>query len=485
MENSMSNTTIDSPVRILGGQREEKLVNAFFVLYKTARIIDTKNAAFQNQLDTFYGQLSTAMQQSPDLTIKTISDRYFVNEKLVRFDDKGLSGAASVISEWKLLGIGGVIFGAGISREQTSRFFQIITAARPGTQNLDSLSMSLKAHELGDVQLLSAKEVDADVPVLSEEIRRRFRQMARTTFFQAMSVVQDVAVCTRHDSNINTAKTKRVVHSLIDHIARDESSLLELTAIRDFDDYTYAHSANVCVYALTLGTRLELDRARLSQLGFTALFHDIGKVKLSADLIRKPEAFDEDDWIQMQRHPLLGTKTILRNLKLDVHTARAARGAFEHHINNDLTGYPALHYNRRTPGLFSRIISIVDSFDALTSGRVYLKVSISPDIVFKKMRYQMKVKFDPFLLKLFNDIIGIYPAGSLVILNTDEIALVLTNNDTNMASPYVKIVGNRDGLLDCPVWADLSQEEHTHRKIVRQIDPSRYSLDIKDFILND
>ena len=236
---------------------------------------------------------------------------------------------------------------------------------------------------------------------------------------------------------------------------------------------------------MTLGVRLGLDRARLSQLGFTALFHDIGKVKLPTDLIRKPDAYDENDWIQMQSHPLLGAKTILRNLKFDVHSARAARGAFEHHINSDYTGYPQLKQEKRPTNLFSQIISIVDSFDALTSGRVYLKESIPPDKVLKKMQHQMKSKFDSFLLRIFTDVIGIYPSGSLVLLTTDEVALVLTNSDIDKSRPYVKIIGNADGILDTPEWVDLAAEFQSHRKIVRLIEPERYGMRIEDFILDD
>ncbi len=101
------------------------------------------------------------------------------------------------------------------------------------------------------------------------------------------------------------------------------------------------------------------------------------------------------------------------------------------------------------------------------------------------MHYQMKVKFNPFLLKIFSDIIGIYPAGTLVLLTTDEIALVLTNSETDKAHPYVKVVGNKQGLLPTPEWVDLSLPEHDRRQIVRMVDPARYGLDIKDFVLAD
>jgi HD-GYP domain-containing protein (c-di-GMP phosphodiesterase class II) len=228
-----------------------------------------------------------------------------------------------------------------------------------------------------------------------------------------------------------------------------------------------------------------MDRPRLSQLGFSALFHDIGKIKLPSDLVRKPDAFDENDWVQMQRHPLLGAKTILRNMKLDTHTARAARAAFEHHICNEFQGYPVLRYKNRKINLFSRIVAIADSFDALCSGRVYLAGAGSPDEALRKMHFQMKTKFDPFLLRLFTNVIGVYPAGSLVLLSSEEIALVLTANESDRARPYVMIVGNREGLLPSPEWIDLSLPQHHDRKILRYINPQQYGLNIKDFVLKD
>ncbi len=466
-------------------EKPEEVLIAFFVMYKTARLVAPNNATFSGRLDKFLQMLEQASRELGEVTVKTYSDRYFVNDTLVPFDEKKLAGASVVLSEWRTLGIGGITFGLGITPEEAGAFFEFIADMKPTGENLESLREQLISHDLSNIRLLSINEVTPEESDINEEERQQYRHQARKTFVGAMSMVQEIVVCTSQDREINLAKTRRVVQSLVEHVVEDQDSLLELTSIKNFDDYTYAHSTNVSVYALTIGVRLGLDRPRLSQLGFAALFHDIGKVRLPADLVRKPDAFDEDDWIQMQRHPLLGAKTILRSLKLDVHTARAARGAFEHHVNSDFTGYPPLHHHRRQPNLFSKIISICDTFDALSSGRVYLKRSIPVDQVLKKMRYQMQIKFDPFLLRLFNDIVGVYPAGSLVLLDSEELALVLTNNDVDKARPMVKIVGNRDGLFEEPEWANLANPDQSHRNVVRIVDPDRYGLDIRDFILND
>jgi HD-GYP domain-containing protein (c-di-GMP phosphodiesterase class II) len=348
---------------------------------------------------------------------------------------------------------------------------------------MEEVSERLTELGIDGISLLAADEKKKEV-VLTEENRTYMRRAARVTFFRAISVVQDAMFRTANDKDIDISKARRVVHSLIDRISQDECSLIELTNIRDFDEYTYAHSANVCVYALTMGIRLGLDRQQLSQLGFAALFHDIGKVKLPEDLIRKPDVFDENDWIQMQRHPLLGAKTILRNMRFDQHTARAALVAFEHHINNDYTGYPVLN-NKRPTTLFSRIVSIADTFDALSSGRVYLKKSIPPDEVLRKMMYQMTVKFDDFLLKLFVNIIGVYPAGTLVLLSTEQLAVVSRNSSTNLSRPAVKLIGDKSGPYNEFTELDLSQPEHAGKRVMKIIDAAKYNIDIKSIILSD
>jgi len=468
---------------VLAGRDEEKLMYAFFAIYKTARIYEQNNAVFQNRLDSFFTQFGKIAKETGDISIRVVADRFHINEKMVLFEDSEPSGAVETATEWEMLGIGGVRFGRRITRKELGMFFVSVSTVKPTSGNLKLLSASLNSLGLDMIQLLSNKEVGHQVSLSAEEKRRLNTNMARRTFFQAVSVVQEAVVNTMLDRDINISKTKRVVHTLVDHISREESTLLGLASIKDFDDYTYAHSANVSVYALTLGVRIGLDRARLSQLGFAAFFHDIGKVKLPRDLITKPESYDENDWIQIQLHPLLGTKTILRNMKLDVHTARAARCAFEHHINNDITGYPALHDHPRRPNLLSKIITIVDAFDSLTCGRLYMKKAFPADVAFKKMRFQMQNKFDPFLLKLFDDVIGVYPVGSMVLLTTNEIALIHSNNDR--ARPCVSIVGNRDGILENPYWADLSQQEHAHRSIIRTVEPARYGINTKEFILRD
>jgi HD-GYP domain-containing protein (c-di-GMP phosphodiesterase class II) len=192
----------------------------------------------------------------------------------------------------------------------------------------------------------------------------------------------------------------------VDRVLRDERVLLELAAIHDFDEYTYAHCVNVCVYSIAIGARLGLERSRLTELGFGALFHDVGKARLPRELIDKPDELDEAEWRLMRRHPTLGVMTLL-GLKRphDRLLARAVSVSFEHHLRLDGTGYPRLSQPRRQE-VFSRICAIADAFDALTSGRVYTRRALSPERALARMAREAGTAFDPFLLGLFVAVAG-------------------------------------------------------------------------------
>lgn len=467
----------------IAGRDERSFMNSFFILFRTAQYVEADNATYQKQSAKFYVNFRRLADEYGRIPIKVIEGRIFVCDKLVKFDSEGMVRARSIIDAWRQLGIGGMVFDDSLDSRQIDKFVYLLNNVERVDRDKGKVVKRLTDLGIQGISLLGIEE-EKKVPILTEEKRTLMRRAARVVFFRAVSVVEDAMTRTAHDQEVDISRARRVVHQLIDRISEDESSLIELTNIRDFDEYTYAHCANVCVYALTVGIKLGLNRRALSQLGFAALFHDIGKVKLPEDLIRKPDAYDENDWIQMQRHPVLGSKTVLRNLKFDESTARAALVAFEHHINNDYTGYPLLS-NKRPTNLFSKIVSIADTFDALSSGRVYIKKSIPPDEVLRKMMYQMKVKFDEFLLKLFVNIIGIYPAGTLVLLSTDELAVVSRNSEDNLSRPVVRVIGDRSGPYEQFAERNLSLPENSDTQIARIVDPAKYKIDIKSILLSD
>ncbi|MFH2035913.1 MAG: HD domain-containing phosphohydrolase [Candidatus Zixiibacteriota bacterium] len=469
------------PTMQLAAEHELAFINALFRLFKTAQYVNTTNDTYRTQADKFRQIFNRIIGEDGDITIKIVSDRIFINERLAKFDSDGMWRAREVIDRWRLMRIGGIILGQALKLEQFDKFVEYISNSNRVQSDLDTLIETLTELKIDNLTLLELPDDDRPSE-LSDDKRIMMRRSAQVSFFRAITVVENSMSNVAVGGEVDINRARRTIHSLIDILNEDESMLIELASIRDFDEYTYAHSANVCIYSLTIGIKLGLNRETLSSLGFAALFHDMGKVRLPQDLINKPAAFNENDWIQMQKHPILGAKTILRNMKYNLNTSRAAVVALEHHINIDFTGYPQLKYQKPT-NLFSKIVSIADCFDALTSGRVYMKKPIPVDEVLRKMMYQMTVKFDAFILKLFVSIVGIYPPGTMVLLSSEELAIVERNNPENLTRPTIRIIGDRSGLFDDYSIIDLASAENDSKQIKKIIEPEKHNLDVRSLIL--
>jgi HD-GYP domain-containing protein (c-di-GMP phosphodiesterase class II) len=258
-----------------------------------------------------------------------------------------------------------------------------------------------------------------------------------------------------------------------------------LTAIKNFDEYTFAHSVNVCILSVALGARLGLPKKKLSELGYGALFHDVGKVKLPLEIINKPAELTEEEWEKIQKHPVWGVKILLSRRALDRFSLVAMVVAFEHHLKMDLSGYPQLSF-KKDLNLYSRIVSIADVYDSMTSGRVYAKTPLTPDEALKQMMNQAGKSFDPVLLKVFINMLGIYPVGSVVLLDTGEVGVVIKSNPDQLSRPEVAIIADKNGKKEKVEMIDLAglhgKTGEYKRTILKTIDPRPYKLDIARYI---
>ena len=234
-----------------------------------------------------------------------------------------------------------------------------------------------------------------------------------------------------------------------------------------------------------MGARLGLSKRKLSELGFAALFHDVGKVRLPLSILNKPEELNEKEWEEVKKHPIFGVKTLLSKRSLDRFSSRAMVVAFEHHLKLDLSGYPRLNF-KKDLNLYTRIVTIADVYDSMTSGRVYAKTPLTPDEALRKMLEKEGRTFDAVLLKVFINMLGNYPVGSLVILDTGEVGVVMEANPTELARPEVAIIADKTGKKDKVETVDLAKTDEKTGKYKRTIwktfDPRQYKLDIARYI---
>jgi HD-GYP domain-containing protein (c-di-GMP phosphodiesterase class II) len=466
-------------------EKGKGLVNLFYATLRTAALYEPNNDAFQKQIGPLMLAVKEIIQHEGELFFSSTEGYLFLNQARLRLDFENYVASRFIQEFTQKLKIYKLTLESGISQAELQDLVYVLTHIDSNEKEpFEAIEKKIFEQNLGHVRL--EKERELPVPE-AELLSLDQRRTAKQTFFKAISVVREFSHRTQQGKGMNLVKVKRMVQSLVDQILQNEEIFLELSALKNYDEYTYLHSTNVCILSLLLGLRLGLSKRELCELGLSALFHDIGKVKLPLELLNKPSEFDESEWAKMRKHPVMGVKNLLASLKLDPFSIRAMLVSFEHHLNLDISGYPQLKQERDL-NLFSRIVSIVDAYDAMTSGRVYAKTPLPPDEALKKMFYVREKVYDPSLLKLFINLLGVYPVGSLVLLNDGQIGIVIRNNPENPSSPKVRLIADQEGSKEMIEILDLSLGSSSGKpdkakSILRCIDPQKYNLDLSQFIL--
>jgi HD-GYP domain-containing protein (c-di-GMP phosphodiesterase class II) len=303
-----------------------------------------------------------------------------------------------------------------------------------------------------------------------------------------VAVTKDVINSVRMGRTPNIKKVKRVVQSIVDQILNEETSLVGLTTIRDYDEYTFQHSVNVCIFAVALGRRLGLGKLQLYDLGLAALFHDIGKSRVPLDVLNKASGLTDVEWRQISAHPWLGVLSLFQVRGTQELPYRSVVVAMEHHMKNDLTGYPRAIRPRQL-SIYSKIVAVADAFDAATSRRVYKTVAMNPAEVLRELRDQKRRGMDTVVVKAFINLTGIYPVGTLVVLDTFELGIVQAVNPIPemLSRPIVRVISDSVGNLTHPgTTVDLADRNEAGaflRTIVKTEDPERFGVRVGDYFV--
>src|SRR6476620_8120096 len=215
---------------------------------------------------------------------------------------------------------------------------------------------------------------------------------------------------------------------------------MALTALKKYDNYTFTHMVNVAALAMAQARALNLDGPLLREFGFAALMHDIGKVNTPHEVLNKPGKLTDEEFTIMKRHVVDGAHILRRTPEMP---ALAPVVAFEHHLRQDLSGYPE-NVGHRELNLCTQIVSIADVYDALRSNRVY-RQGLPSDRIKAIMTQKDSPAFNSKLLRRFINLIGMFPIGTLVRLSTDEVAVVTREHPSDPFRPQVKILLDRLG----------------------------------------
>jgi putative nucleotidyltransferase with HDIG domain len=270
-----------------------------------------------------------------------------------------------------------------------------------------------------------------------------------------------------------------VVNSMVTLTIQDPATLLGLAMIKDYDNYTFNHSVNVGILAMSLAASLGLDRQTLEELGIAGFLHDIGKTRIDKTILNKPGKLSAAEYEEMKKHPELGAKIIGEMKEVSSQVAQAVLG---HHIRFNRQGYPV--WARQLPfGIMSEIIAVADCYDAITTLRVYQR-PLNPKAAMDELNSLTGSYLDEHLVNNFMSMMGKYPVGTLVRLDNNEIAVVMRPNPHNREAPTVKIIMDPGGsLLSSPhveTLADVTGRYYA--QIVAVVNPLLKNIDVGKYL---
>ena len=463
-------------------QEGRKILTAFYGAMSALKLYPVENETVQTALTELHGLIERIVRNDGAAEVRVVGDFFFLNENRVRLDATSVSTSGSFSRALQDHGIGTIEVHPGIERSEWAPFLSMILRSPNTDDPFGAFSQSFAHAHTQHIELRAetdSDEVEDDVDALTA---------ARRTYAESVQVAKDALGDTRIGKAVNVRKVKRAVQGIVDEVISNESSMVTMTTLRDFDEYTFTHCVNVCIFSVIIGQRLALDKLQLYELGLGALFHDIGKQRVDYDVINKAGGLTEDEWEQLKEHTTEGLLLLFNMGGFADTPYRQMLMAYEHHMKIDLTGYPS-NKRPREPTLFSRIVAVADAFDAGTSVRSYQYEPWSPDAVLKEMRDNPKRGQDVLLVKALITATGVYPVGTLVILDTHELAVVAkANPDLDLLNrPTVRVISDAMGVpLVTPLTVDLTKVDPVTgqtRNIIKTTDPQKYGIRVSDYLL--
>ena len=226
-----------------------------------------------------------------------------------------------------------------------------------------------------------------------------------------------------------------VVKDCVDRVITNPNAILWLTRLKHQDEYTAEHSVNVCLLSIALGKQVGLAPFELENLGICGLMHDIGKMKVPNEILNKPGRLDPEEFAEMARHTTYARQLLMG--RSDIYPG-AVDVAFSHHERLDGKGYPR-GIDSTKISQFTRIVTIVDAYDAMTSDRCY-KPGMSSLDAMRILNKNRGTQFDEDLVREFISLIGLYPPGYLMEMSNGEVGIILSADPGFQLKPRVIMI---------------------------------------------
>lgn len=465
--------------------REEKVLVAFFRMIQVIRIYEDNNQVVRRCLAHLLASTEGLLTEE-GLMIVLSDGQHYVQGTRVRYHQGTGLCFHGLLESFTRHGPLGFVFHNDLKKAPAGEivsFFRLLVESLAEDRDRDWLVRKVKEEmALAWVDVLDVVRTDEQGKF------RHIKEKVQEAYLRSRAAVVEITRKLSKGARVGVWRAQRIVQNMVDLVQEDEALFLGLTSIRDYDDYTYGHSVNVAVLSICLGNRIGLSRSSQVHLGICGLFHDLGKVEIAPEIVKKPGKLSDLERAEMEKHPLWSAQQILKLQASHDLKSRITLAPLEHHLNHDLSGYPKIPSKDRV-SLFGRILHIADFYDAVTSPRAYRSFAYSPDEAVKMMLEKAGEEFDPILLKVFARMLGVYPIGTVLHLDTGDMGIVCDYpSGPGRTLPRIIIV-RKDEQGDYVMGETIDLEEkrpgteELSRNVLRSSHPVAFGIQPAHFLL--
>src|SRR3954454_12249892 len=439
----------------------DELLRRFAASVRSAQLYSPGHPIIARNLESLSAAVQMLHGLQPTVTIGLVGDEVIV-------DDMPMAKAETLgpfVRRLQQAGIERITIDRGVVIDEITTFLAAVTSIDSGEARSADTFPAFPHIRVGRV-------------TVDQRVEGSLTDMAtiKRLYSDAVSVAGDVWESAQTEGRPDATAARSMIDGLAQAVAQNRTALLALTTLKNYDNYTFTHMVNVSILTMGQARGLGIDGPLLREFGLAALMHDIGKVRTPLEILNKPDKLTPDEFTIMKRHTVDGAE-MLRSTP-DIPTL-APVVAFEHHLRLDGTGYPD-GAKRPTLNAGTMLCGIADVYDAMRSQRTYQQ-SFPTDRILEVLKRNDGQQFDQHLVRRFVQLLGIYPVGNFVRLNTGEVAVVRQIHAPDPYRPQVRVVYDKDGArIETPYdisLFDVQPESGVASSIVSPLGPADYPLD--------
>src|SRR3989338_3088296 len=359
----------------------ENLLRSLISSLQSAKIYPLEHPKFKESLENAHNSLRNLLGERSELVVGIIGEE-LAFEKEIFFD---LSKSVKPFIQYlKERGVERIAFTRGITKEELSAFIVFLITPK------DEISSGIQEYLLDKgIKNITVGKIMAGDDSLKKEVLDSVSYLRQyEDSLSKVSVSLDAIV---KNEAFDYPQLKYALANMMENLFKSYQELLKLAALKRHDMSTFSHLLNAAILSMYFSFRIGFNKDDILNIGMAALFHDIGKIYVSGQLIKSPDKLSDEESEMMKSHTELGSDILLRHTRqLGVLPAIVA---FEHHLRYDLRGYPKLYFAAR-PHIASLIVSLCDVYDALNARRSYKK-SYPPEFIYSLMKKKKGKMFDP------------------------------------------------------------------------------------------